>query len=78
MKDYLRTIALKSVSNIYNTQKLPHNQHELYGSFLYETKSAASSVNLLLRRFMGFYSFSTDPELHTAEPHRAHSDAVWT
>lgn len=31
MKDYLRTIALKSVSNIYNTQKLPHNQHELYG-----------------------------------------------
>lgn len=48
MKDYLRTIALKSVSNIYNTQKLPHNQQELYGSCLYGTKSAASSVNLLL------------------------------
>lgn len=46
MKDYLRTIVLKSVSNIYNTQKLPHNQHELYGSCLYGTKSAASSVNL--------------------------------
>ncbi len=34
MKDYLRTIALKSVSNIYNTQKLSHNQHELYESCL--------------------------------------------
>jgi hypothetical protein len=48
MNDYLRTIAPKSVSNIYNTQKLPYNQHELYGSYLYGTKSAASSVNLLL------------------------------
>lgn len=48
MKDYLRTIAPKSVSNIYNTQKLPHNQHELYGSCLYGSKSAAISVNLLL------------------------------
>lgn len=48
MKDYLRTIAPKSVSNIYNTQKLPHNHHELYGSCLYGTKSAAISVNLLL------------------------------
>lgn len=48
MNDYLRTIAPKSVSNIYNTQKLPYNQHELYGCYLYGTKSAASSVNLLL------------------------------
>lgn len=48
MKDYLKTIAPKSVSNIYNTQKLPHNQHELYGSCFYGTNSAASSVNLLL------------------------------
>lgn len=47
MKDYLRTIAPKSVSNIYNTQKLPHNQ-QLYESCLYGTKSATSSVNLLL------------------------------
>ena len=48
MKDYLRTIAPKSVSNIYNTQKLSHNQHELYESCLYGTKSATSLVNLLL------------------------------
>lgn len=48
MKDYLITIAPKSVSNILTHKKLPHNQHELYGSYLYGAKSAASSVNLLL------------------------------
>lgn len=77
MKDYLRTIALKSVSNIYNTQKFPHNQMNYTGVFFMRRK-VQQAPSIFYYVDLWDFIVSTDPELHTAEPHRAHSDAVWT